>query len=41
MLLWRDLGAIPSNDSPPSRPATQVRRLRRRPSTEHRDSHTV
>jgi hypothetical protein len=41
MLHWRDLGAVPSNYSPPSRPPTQVRGPRRRLSTEHRDSHTV
>jgi hypothetical protein len=45
MLLWRDLGAVRSNDSPPSGPPTQVRGPRRRPSTERSrricDSHTV
>jgi hypothetical protein len=34
MLRWRDLGAIPSNNSPPRAP-TQVRGPRRRPSTQH------
>jgi hypothetical protein len=45
MLLWRDLGAFSSNYTPPSRPPTQVRGPRRRPSTERSrticDSHTV
>jgi hypothetical protein len=41
MLPWPDLGPVPSNYPPPSRPPTQVRGPRRRPSTEHRDSHTV
>ena len=35
MLLWRDLGAVPSYDSPPSRPP-QTAGPRRRPSTERR-----
>jgi hypothetical protein len=35
MLPWRDLAAVPSNYSPPSRPPTHVRGPRRRPSTEH------
>ena len=34
MLLWRDLGAVPSNYPPPSRPPTQERGPRRRPSYE-------
>jgi hypothetical protein len=45
MLPWRDLAAVPSNDSPPSRPPTQVRARAggRRLSTARRsrDSHTV
>jgi hypothetical protein len=36
MLRWRDLSAFSSNYPPPSRPPTQVRGPRRRPSNERR-----